>query len=86
MASAVPIRLLFYPVWGWTLDPDTLVPTAPGAGCRLDISFFLAAKLAAIQAHRSQYGDLISDDPNAFRLPAALLSAFDTPFETFLNA
>jgi len=86
VASAVSIRLLFYPVWGWTLPPDTPVPTPPGAGFRLDISPFLPAKREAIQAHRSQYGDLINDDPTGFRLPTELLSTFDTPFETFLNA
>jgi LmbE family N-acetylglucosaminyl deacetylase len=86
VASAVPIRLVFYPVWGWTLPPDAPVPATPHRGFRLDISAFLAAKRAAIQAHQSQYGDLITDDPTGFRLPSALLSAFDTKFETFLLA
>ena len=85
VAADCGIRHVAYPVWGWTLDPQTMVPQEPTPGFRLDITPFLPAKLAAIQAHRSQYGDLISDDPSGFRLPPGLLSVFDTPFETFIQ-
>ncbi len=84
VAAAVPIRHVAYPVWGWTLPADSPVAAASERGFRLDISPFLAAKHGAIQAHRSQYGDLITDDPTGFRLPRELLSVFDNPFETFL--
>ena len=90
IASAVAQRAgiphVAYPVWGWTLPPDTLVPGPHGSGVRLDINAFLPAKRAAIQAHRSQYGNLITDDPDGFRLPPELLSVFDGRFETFLLA
>jgi LmbE family N-acetylglucosaminyl deacetylase len=86
VASTVPIRHLGYPVWGLALPPDAPVPAALNTGFRFDISAFLAAKRAAIRAHQSQYGNLISDDPTGFRLPAALLWAADMPFETFLLA
>jgi LmbE family N-acetylglucosaminyl deacetylase len=84
VAARASIRHMAYPVWGWTLPDETPVPGAPAAGFRLDIGRFLAAKRRAIAAHQSQYGDLITDDPDGFRLPDGLLSAFEVPFETFL--
>jgi LmbE family N-acetylglucosaminyl deacetylase len=85
VAAASRIKHVAYPVWGWTLPPASPIPHAPTEGWRLDIGAFLPAKRAAIQAHRSQYGDMITDDPTGFRLPPALLSAFETPFETFIQ-
>jgi LmbE family N-acetylglucosaminyl deacetylase len=84
-ARAAGIRHVAYPVWGWTLPADRPVPERPGGGWRLAIDASLGAKRRAIQAHRTQYGGLITDDPAGFQLPAALLSVFDTPFETFLE-
>lgn len=86
VAERAGIVHVAYPVWGWTLPPNTPVPGLPGSGARLDIAPFLPAKRAAIQAHRSQYGKLITDDPDGFRLPPELLSVFDGRFETFLFA
>jgi LmbE family N-acetylglucosaminyl deacetylase len=86
VAEAVGIKHIAYPVWGWTLPVATAIPAAPGGGFRLDISAFLAAKRAAVKAHRSQYGALITDDPGGFRLPSELLSVFDVAFETFIQA
>jgi len=86
VADAAKIRHLGYPVWGWTLDPDTPVEGSPGGGWRLRIDTVQPVKQRAIQAHRSQYGRLITDDPAGFELPHALLAAFEGPFETFLDA
>jgi LmbE family N-acetylglucosaminyl deacetylase len=83
-AAITGIKEVAYPVWGWTLPETAPIPESPAGGWRLDISAFLPAKRAAIQAHRSQYGNLITDDPDGFRLPAALLSVFDNPYETYL--
>ena len=89
MARAVAARTnavhLSFPVWGWTLPPDHALPDDSQNGWRLDISRWQDAKQQAIAAHRSQYSDLIMDDPNGFRLPAALLDVFDQPFEVFLE-
>ena len=85
VAGIAGIRHVAYPVWGWTLPADTPIQQAPEAGFRLDIGAFLAAKRAAIQAHQSQYGGMINDDPTGFRLPQNLLSVFEAPFETFLQ-
>jgi LmbE family N-acetylglucosaminyl deacetylase len=86
VANTAGIRHVAYPVWGWLLPEATPMPDAPRRGCRLDIARYLAAKCQAIRAHRSQYSDLIDDDPTGFRLPEALLSVFDTPYETYLQS
>jgi LmbE family N-acetylglucosaminyl deacetylase len=84
VAAGAGIKHIAYPVWGWTLAADAAIPETVIGGFRLDIGRFLVAKRDAIQAHRSQYGDLITDDPEGFRLPAGLLSVFEVPFETFV--
>lgn len=84
VAARTGLRHLAYPVWGWTLPPETELPESPVAGWRLDISEALPAKRAAIAAHRSQHGGLIDDDPGGFKLPPALLHIFDRPYEVFL--
>lgn len=84
VAAHAVIRHVAYPVWGWTLSAETLVPGMPAPGFRFDVGRFLPAKRRAIAAHRSQYGGLITDDPTGFHLPPELLAVFDQPFETFL--
>jgi LmbE family N-acetylglucosaminyl deacetylase len=84
IAAATGVRLLFYPVWGWLLPAEQVLPIETIAGMRLDVTAMLPRKRAAIAAHRSQYSDLITDDPNGFRLPDALLATFEQPFETFI--
>ena len=83
IASATGLPVLSYPVWGWLRDADDEV-APPRGGFRLNIAPFLARKRAAIAAHESQYGNLIKDSPNGFRLPANLLEIFARPYETFL--
>jgi LmbE family N-acetylglucosaminyl deacetylase len=85
VAGRAGVRHVAYPVWGWTLPEDAVVPGCPGIGWRLDIKAFLSAKRAAIAAHQSQYGGLIADDPSGFRLPPGLLAVFDRPYETFIQ-
>jgi LmbE family N-acetylglucosaminyl deacetylase len=79
------LRLLSYPVWGWLRAGTDVVPEARRHGWRLDIRAQLAAKQQAIAAHVSQYGGLITDSPDRFQLPAALLQVFARPFEVFLE-
>jgi LmbE family N-acetylglucosaminyl deacetylase len=78
-------RLLSYPVWGWALPPRQRLAVAAVHGVRLDITRHLPAKRRAIEAHASQIGGLIDDDPNGFRLPGHLLAAVGRPFEVFLS-
>jgi LmbE family N-acetylglucosaminyl deacetylase len=60
------IRIVAYPVWGWTLPPGTDVGS-PGEFLRLDVSDDRETKRRAVAAHRSQTTDLIGDDPTGFR-------------------
>lgn len=85
-ADRAALRLLCYPVWGWTLPPDTILPDAAWTGWRLDITERTAAKEAAIAAHASQLTGLIDDDPAGFRLPETLLGIFRHPYEVYLEA
>ena len=78
--------LLAYPVWGWTLAADAEIDTPLPNGVRFNISEFLIAKRAAIAAHQSQQGLIITDAEKSFCLPPALLSVFDRPYEVFLRA
>ena len=79
-------RLLAYPVWGWLIPPDTVLDAPAPEGWRLPIKAHLPAKAQAIRSHQTQYGTLIDDDPDGFRLPPALLSVFEAPFEVFLSS
>jgi len=83
-ANIASIRLVEYPVWGWTLAGDAEVAANVVRGWRLDITAHLPAKRRAVAAHVSQYGGLITDDPRGFELPEALLRLCDQPCETFL--
>jgi LmbE family N-acetylglucosaminyl deacetylase len=85
VADRCGVRSVAYPVWGWTLPRDQSIPAPVTPGWRLDIADDLPAKRHAIQAHRSQYGGLIADDPTGFQLPPGLLAVFDTQFETFIQ-
>jgi len=85
VAARGRLRLLSYPVWGWLRDGADMVNESREAGWRLDISAHLVAKQRAIAAHVSQYGGLITDAPNGFRLPADLLAVFARPFEVFIS-
>lgn len=86
VARTLDARLLCYPVWGWTISPDSWLPATRLAGARLDITRYLAAKQRAIACHRSQTTDLISDDPTGFRLSHEMLALFERPFEVFCES
>ncbi|WP_267427402.1 PIG-L deacetylase family protein [Methylobacterium sp. GC_Met_2] len=77
------VRVYEYPVWGWTLPPETEVGPAP-TGLRLDVSAYRAAKTRAVAAHESQTTDLISDDPQGFRLETAMIERLCGPYERFV--
>ena len=85
VAADCGIRRLAYPVWGWTLPPETLLPGPAPHGMRLDIAEYMANKQRAIAAHATQYSGMIDDDPGGFQLPEHLLSVFSRPYETFLT-
>ena len=78
------VKLFEYTVWGAALPVAT--PVEPGGGFRLEIGRRLAQKRRAIDAHRSQTTDLISDDPNGFRLTGTDLARFALPYEFFFES
>jgi LmbE family N-acetylglucosaminyl deacetylase len=77
------VRIYEYPVWGWTLPPETEVGPPP-QGMRLDVSAYAATKAEAVHAHASQTTDLISDDPTGFRLEPAMIERLCGPSERFV--
>ncbi|MDQ0392971.1 PIG-L deacetylase family protein [Labrys monachus] len=79
------LRLWFYPIWGWHLDPEAPLAASPPRGYRIDISPWLSAKHAAIGAHRSQMTDLIDDDPGGFRFDERTLAPFLQPNEYYFE-
>ena len=79
------IRLCAYPIWGWTLPPDQVLPESLPQGFRLAVEAQLPAKRRAIAAHRSQISRMIDDDPDSFMLSAADLARFDQPYETYIR-
>ncbi len=76
-------RVFAYPVWGWTLPPETEVGPAP-AGIRLDVGRAGDAKRRAVAAHASQTTALIADDPGGFRLEPAMIDRLCGPHEAFI--
>ncbi len=85
-AARLGARLLSYPVWGWTLAAATPIrDRRPWRGVRLDIAAVLDRKRNAIAAHRTQHGLVVTDDPDGFVLPRALLDSCDRPFEVFVE-
>ena len=77
------LRLWSYPIWGWHLDPAAEIDEPTPRGFRLDVSPWLAAKRAAIQAHASQMTDLIGDDPEGFRFQERTIAPFVGRHEVF---
>jgi LmbE family N-acetylglucosaminyl deacetylase len=81
-AVALPnCRLLEYLIWP---GPEAMPPRV--RRLTLDIAAVQMAKRQAIAAHRSQHGLVISDDQDAFSLPAELLSAASRDYEIFYEA
>jgi LmbE family N-acetylglucosaminyl deacetylase len=79
------VSVFSYPVWGWLLPPEEMIPETIVEGWRIDIGSHLSNKRRAIASHKSQYSDLIKDDPHAFRLPRELLLKLERSYETFIR-
>jgi LmbE family N-acetylglucosaminyl deacetylase len=83
--TGMAVSLYSYPVWGWLLPSEELLPDEVVEGWRLNIATHLDRKRRAIASHRSQYSDLIKDDPRGFRLPPDLLATVERPYEVFIR-
>ncbi len=79
------LRHLSYPVWGWVLPGDQDLGPLHISGCRLSIGHLLDRKRLALQAHASQLGRVVDDDPTGFQLRAPVLDQLLQPFEVFLD-
>lgn len=77
-------KLYEYAVWlnaiGSAADFPSLKEIIP---FKLDISSVLNKKQNAIAAHQSQISDLITDDPEGFKLFPEMLAHFNQPYELF---
>jgi LmbE family N-acetylglucosaminyl deacetylase len=78
-------RLLAYPVWSWILPADSQIDEIAIGGFRLDVARHLPAKRAAIEAHRSQYAGIITDDPDGFQMQPNFVEMFLQPSEFYID-
>ncbi|KQT18489.1 hypothetical protein ASG31_07145 [Chryseobacterium sp. Leaf404] len=77
-------KIYEYPIWLSELGNENDLPKPDEAmPFRLNISSVLHKKLEAFAMHRSQITDLISDDPEGFKLSENMLNRFKVPYETF---
>jgi len=72
-----------YPVWCRWDDPDFGKNIARHAPMFLPLRNLRAKKRAAINAHRSQLGKIVTDDPSGFTLAAGFIEKFATEDEIF---
>lgn len=83
-AETLDAKLYEYPIWLQKLGKSEDWPTAEEVTpFRLDISSVLATKQQAIAAHLTQTSDLITDDPDGFRLSEDMLNQFKVNYELF---
>ena len=84
LASISGARHISYPGWGWTLSKDHEIDHMPVSGWRFAVAPFQQQRAAALAAHRSQVSDLITDDPDGFRLDTATLAVMWSDHESYL--
>jgi LmbE family N-acetylglucosaminyl deacetylase len=85
LAAASGARLLSYPIWGRFLPDRLALRDRPWRAVRLDVRDRLAAKRAAIAAHRSQMTPLIDDAVVTLRPAASVQDAFLSGDEVFFE-
>jgi LmbE family N-acetylglucosaminyl deacetylase len=85
VARSEGLRHLSYPVWGWTLPADQELGQLQISGSRLEITHLMERKQNALQAHATQLGGVIHDDPTGFVLTEQILAKFLQPFEVYLD-
>ena len=79
-------RWIMYPIWLWNAKDISELPRPEEVvAWRIDVSAVLDRKEAAIQAHRSQLGHVIHDDPTGFSLWEEMLDNFRRPTEVFFE-
>lgn len=81
--AASHARRLEYVVWPSSQDEPG--PGGNGRIWRIAIDRVVQRKCRALQAHRSQLGLVIHDDPGGFVLPAAMEARCSLPTETYFD-
>ncbi len=77
VAEALPkITVLSYPIWSRWNDPGLLSRMVCQAPVAVDPGPWRIAKRAAIEAHASQCGEIVHDDPDGFVMSPAFIDAF----------
>lgn len=76
-------RFYCYPVWSRWDEPDFARMIAGLGPETLDPDPMRARKRAAIEAHRSQLGQVVTDDPGGFVLPSQMVATFLAEHEIF---
>ena len=84
-AQCPGLRLLAYAVWSRWDDPDFLALHAGQAPLRLRGEAARARKAAAIDAHASQLGRVVTDDPAGFAMEPAFVDHFVQSDEVFFE-
>jgi LmbE family N-acetylglucosaminyl deacetylase len=79
------LRLVHYPVWSAWAAPDRTAPVPDGARIVLRDHDRRAEKRAAIEAHESQRGLVVADDPEGFTLPPGFADHFVETPEVFFE-
>jgi LmbE family N-acetylglucosaminyl deacetylase len=80
------LRLYFYPIWSRWRDRGLAPDGAADGTLSLDLPAWRERKARAIGAHRSQYGEVIRDDPEGFRMPRGFAEFFAHTPEIYVEA
>ncbi|MGR3512118.1 MAG: PIG-L deacetylase family protein [Paracoccaceae bacterium] len=80
------IRLFYYPVWSAWHARRTDAPVPYGSVTLTRPHPHRAIKRAAIEAHRSQRGMVVQDDPDGFTMPPGFTAWFADRPETYFRA
>jgi LmbE family N-acetylglucosaminyl deacetylase len=82
--GAAPVRLLEYAVWEERATADQRPRPGEAIEWRLAVDGGVRArKTAAVEAHRSQRGRVVDDDPGGFVLDDAMVARACGPVETY---
>lgn len=76
VAARARVRLLFYSVWSRWVAPARIPPVPSGARPVIWSKGDTMRKGAAIEAHASQQGRVVHDDPSGFAMPEGFASFF----------
>ena len=83
-SNTIHAKTYEYPIWMHQIGTEEEAPNAKEVmPFRINISSVLDLKQKAIAAHESQITDLITDDPEGFKLSNEMLDQFNVPYETF---